>query len=220
MFDRFGSDDPGDGDDYETARKRMVGTVASRVDDDRVLEALESVPRHEFVPSDRRGDAYADRPLPIGEGQTISAPHMVAIMADRLALEAGESVLEIGTGCGYHAAVTAELVGAAHVYSVEYGEELAEDARKRLEETGYGEVSVRVGDGRKGWAEHAPYDAAYFTCATAELPDPVVEQVRPGGRILAPIGSGFQTLVKATKRADGSLERTEHGGVRFVRMRG
>ncbi|ELY64137.1 protein-L-isoaspartate(D-aspartate) O-methyltransferase [Natronococcus jeotgali] len=217
MFDRFGSD--GSDDDSETARKRMVRTVANRVDDDRVLEALRTVPRHAFVPPDRRGEAYRDRPLPIGDGQTISAPHMVAIMADRLELEPGEDVLEIGTGCGYHAAVTAELVGAEGVYSVEYGEELAENARERLAETGYGDVSVRVGDGREGWAEHAPYDAAYFTCAAPSFPDPVVDQVLPGGRLLAPIGTGFQTLVLAEKREDGSLERSEHGGVRFVRMR-
>ncbi|ELY59359.1 protein-L-isoaspartate O-methyltransferase [Natronococcus amylolyticus DSM 10524] len=221
MFDRFSSDDGDDRtDDYERARERMVRTVSDRVDGDRVLEALRTVPRHEFVPSDRRGDAYQDRPLPIGDGQTISAPHMVAIMADRLELEPGADVLEIGTGCGYHAAVTAELVGAEGVYSVEYGAELAEQARGRLAETGYGDVSIRVGDGREGWAEHAPYDAAYFTCATPELPDPVVEQVRTGGRLLAPIGTGFQTLVMAEKREDGSLERSEHGGVRFVRMRG
>ncbi|GAB3667361.1 protein-L-isoaspartate(D-aspartate) O-methyltransferase [Halopiger thermotolerans] len=221
MFDRFRSSADGDPDvDYAAARERMVDTVAHRIDDDRVLEALEAVPRHEFVPPDRRGDAYADRPLPIGDGQTISAPHMVAVMADRLDLEPGDEVLEIGTGCGYHAAVTAEIVGPEHVYSVEYGEELAEQARERLADAGYGEVSVRVGDGRNGWPEHAPYDAAYFTCATRELPDPVVEQARPGGRILAPVGTSHQTLVQADKRADGSLERTEHGGVRFVQMRG
>lgn len=207
-------------DDYEDARDRMVRTVSSRVDDGRVVEAMRAVPRHEFVPPNRRDSAYADRPLPIGDGQTISAPHMVAIMADLLALAPGEDVLEVGTGCGYHAAVTAELVGADHVYSVEYGEELAEAARKRLGDLGYEGVSVRVGDGREGWPDHAPYDAAYFTCATAEFPTPVIEQVRPGGRLLAPIGTGFQTLVKATKRDDGELERTDHGGVRFVRMRG
>ncbi|MFP8954653.1 protein-L-isoaspartate(D-aspartate) O-methyltransferase [Natrialbaceae archaeon A-arb3/5] len=206
--------------DYGEARERMVRTVASRVSDERVLDALAAVPRHRFVPPDRRGDAYQDRPLPIGDGQTISAPHMVAIMADRLALKPGESVLEIGTGCGYHAAVTAELVGAENVYSVEYGADLAEQARGRLAETGYGEVAVRVGDGREGWPEHAPYDAAYATCATPELPDPVVEQVRPGGELLAPVGTGRQTLVAATKREDGSLDRRDRGGVRFVQMRG
>ncbi|WP_254762710.1 protein-L-isoaspartate(D-aspartate) O-methyltransferase [Natrinema marinum] len=207
-------------DSYESARRRMVETVAPRVDDDRVLEALESVPRHAFVPPDRRDSAYADCPLPIGDGQTISAPHMVAVMADLLAVEPGDTVLEIGTGCGYHAAVTAELVGDEHVYSVEYGETLARRARDRLTELGYDGVSVRVGDGREGWAEHAPYDAAYVTCATPALPAAVVEQVRPGGQLIAPVGTGQQTLVDATKQADGSIERTERGGVRFVRLRG
>ncbi|QLK24772.1 protein-L-isoaspartate(D-aspartate) O-methyltransferase [Natrinema zhouii] len=209
-----------DTDSYEAPRRRMVETVASRVDDDRVLAALEAVPRHEFVPPDRRDSAYADRPLPIGDGQTISAPHMVAIMADLLEAEPGDAILEIGTGCGYHAAVTAELVGDENVYTVEYSGELAERARDRLAELGYDDVSVRVGDGRDGWPNHAPYDAVYFTCATATVPDPVVEQVRPGGQVLAPIGTGRQTLVDATKRPDGSLERTDRGGVRFVRMRG
>ncbi|OLZ42197.1 protein-L-isoaspartate O-methyltransferase [Natrinema saccharevitans] len=207
-------------DSYETARQRMLETVAARVDDDRVLAALEAVPRHEFVPPDRRDSAYADRPLPIGDGQTISAPHMVAIMADLLAVESGDAVLEIGTGCGYHAAVTAELAGDENVYSVEYSAELADRARERLSDLGYDGVSIRVGDGREGWPDHAPYDAVYFTCAAAEFPAPVVEQVRPGGQLLAPIGTGRQTLVDATKRTDGSLERTERGGVRFVEMRG
>ncbi|WP_440766818.1 protein-L-isoaspartate(D-aspartate) O-methyltransferase [Natronorubrum sp. DTA7] len=207
-------------DSDEAARERMVRTVASRVDDERVLEALESVPRHAFVPPNRRDSAYEDRPLPIGDGQTISAPHMVAIMADTLDLEPGTTVLEIGTGCGYHAAVTAEIVGAEHVYSVEYGDELAEQARKKLARIGYGDVSIRIGDGREGWPELAPFDVAYFTCATPGFPDPVVEQVRSGGQLLAPIGTRFQTLVEATKREEGGLERTEHGGVRFVEMRG
>ncbi|MFD1565512.1 protein-L-isoaspartate(D-aspartate) O-methyltransferase [Haloarchaeobius amylolyticus] len=207
-------------DSYEAARRRMVETIAARVDDDRVLAALEAVPRHEFVPPDRRDSAYADRPLPIGDGQTISAPHMVAIMADLLALEPGDDVLEIGTGCGYHAAITAELIGDENVYSVEYSADLADRARNQLTDLGYDGVSVRVGDGREGWPRHAPYDAVYFTCATPALPDPIVDQVRSGGQVLAPIGTGRQTLVEATKRPDGSLERTEHGGVRFVGMRG
>ena len=223
MF-RFGSgsdsDSSPESDDYEAARERMVRTIASRVDDDRVLEAMNAVPRHAFVPPDRRDSAYEDRPLPIGDGQTISAPHMVSMMADRLELDQGDEVLEIGTGCGYHAAVTAELVGDENVYTVEYGEELAERARERLADVGYDGISVRTGDGREGWPEHAPYDAAYFTCAAGEFPDPVLEQVRAGGTLLAPIGSAFQTLVEATKREDGRLERTEHGGVRFVEMRG
>ncbi|WIV66388.1 protein-L-isoaspartate(D-aspartate) O-methyltransferase [Natrialbaceae archaeon AArc-T1-2] len=212
--------DPDPEVDLERARERLVAGLERRVDDERVLEAMAAVPRHAFVPDERRDSAYADRPLPIGDGQTISAPHMVAVMAELLALEPGEDVLEVGTGCGYHAAVTAELVGPDHVYTVEYGEELAEGARDRLAELGYEDVSVRIGDGREGWAEHAPYDAAYVTCATADLPDPVVDQVRTGGRLLAPVGRVQQTLVHARKREDGTLERTDHGAVRFVRMRG
>ncbi|QLG50107.1 protein-L-isoaspartate(D-aspartate) O-methyltransferase [Natrinema halophilum] len=198
----------------------MVETVSPRVDDDRVLDALASVPRHEFIPPDRRDSAYADRPLPIGDGQTISAPHMVAIMVDLLDAEPGDDVLEIGTGCGYHAAVTAELVGDENVYSVEYSADLAQQARDRLAKLSYDGVSVRTGDGREGWAEHAPYDAAYVTCGTAELPASVVDQLRPGGQLLAPVGTGRQTLVDATKRSDGSLDRNDRGGVRFVQMRG
>ncbi|ELY84691.1 protein-L-isoaspartate(D-aspartate) O-methyltransferase [Natrinema altunense] len=207
-------------DSYEAPCQRMVETVAPRVDDDRVLEALASVPRHEFVPAAHRDRAYADRPLSIGDGQTISAPHMIAIMTDLLAADPGDEVLEIGTGCGYHAAVTAELVGDEHVYTVEYSDELAEQARDRLAALGYDGVSVRVGDGRQGWPEHAPYDAAYVTCAAVSFPEPIVEQVRAGGQLLGPIGAGRQTLVDATKRPDGSLDRTDRGSVRFVRMRG
>ena len=203
---------------YERERERLADRISGRVDDERVVEALRSVPRHEFIPQSRRESAYRDRPLPIGEGQTISAPHMVAIMADLLELDPGDDVLEIGTGCGYHAAVTAELVGDEGVYSVEYHDSLAREARERLVDLGYGDASVRAGDGREGWPDHAPYDRAYLTCAAAELPEAVVEQVRPGGYVLAPVGTGRQTLVRARRRADGSLDRETHGGVRFVRM--
>jgi len=208
----------GDGGDFAAARDRLADRLRERVDDERVVEALRTVPRHEFVPEGRREAAYRDSPLPIGEGQTISAPHMVAIMADLLDLQRGDTVIEVGTGCGYHAAVTAELVGPANVYSVEYHASLADAARERLDRLGYGDVSVRFGDGREGWPDHAPYDRAYLTCAAPELPDPVLEQVRPGGTVLAPVGTGRQTLVRARRRADGSLERETHGGVRFVRM--
>jgi len=208
-----------DADDFAAARERMAERLASRVDDEATLDALRAVPRHAFVPENRRGSAYEDRPLPIGQNQTISAPHMVAMMADRLDLEPGERVLEIGTGCGYHAAVTAELIGAGNVYSVEYHDELAERARQTLADLGYGAVSVRAGDGHEGWPEHAPYDAAYLTCAAESFPEAVIEQVREGGRLLAPIGDGRQRLVYAEKR-NGTLRREEGSRVRFVPMQG
>jgi protein-L-isoaspartate(D-aspartate) O-methyltransferase len=212
----------GDGDDgLRRRREEMVDRLreGGRISEAAALSALASVPRHEFVPEGKRSKAYADRPLSIGEGQTISAPHMVGIMLELLELAAGQDVLEIGTGCGYHAAATAEIVGDG-VYSVEYLDSLAAAARERLAELGYDGVSVRTGDGHRGWPEHAPYDRAYLTCAAPEFPDAVVEQVRPGGLLLAPLGEGTQTLVKARKREDGTLDRERHGGVRFVRMQG
>ncbi len=200
-------------------RDRMVRRLRDRVEvSDRIAAALRRVPRSEFVPDRRADQAYADRPLPIGEGQTISAPHMVALMADRLETTAGDRVLEVGAGCGYHAAVTAELVGADGVYTVERSPTLADRAREHLAETGYGAVSIRTGDGRAGWPEHAPYDRAYLTCAAEAFPPGVREQVRPGGIVLGPIGDRRQRLVAARVRSDGSLDRTDHGAVRFVRL--
>ena len=215
--------------DSRVRREQLVDQLdrQGRIERESTRKALLDVPRHEFVPAARRNDAYADRPLPIGEDQTISAPHMVAMMTDLLELDRGDRVLEIGTGCGYHAAVTAAAVGAVDdkesgadagaVYSVEFHEPLAEAARERLDRLGY-DIAVRAGDGHEGWPDGAPYDAAYLTCAAAELPKEGIEQVRPGGRIVAPIGQGRQTLVRATRRADGGLDRERHGGVRFVPM--
>ena len=145
---------------------------------------------------------------------------MVAIMAELLALSPGDDVLEIGTGCGYHAAVTAELVAPGTVYSDEYVPELADEARERLDRLGYGNVCVRAGDGHRGWPEHAPYDRAYLTCAAPEVPGAVLEQVRPGGVVVAPVGATHQELVTLRRRANGSVERETHGGVRFVTMQG
>ena len=205
---------------FEQRRNDLVDRLVARENLDPATEAaMRAVPRHKFVPEGKRNAAYADRPLPIGEGQTISAPHMVAIMTDLLALDPGDEVLEIGTGCGYHAAVTAEVVGPEHVYSVEFHDELAERARETLARTGYGEVSVRAGDGRAGWPEHAPFDAAYLTCAASDFPRAVVEQVRTSGVLLGPLGDGRQVLVHARKQEDGSLERDRHGHVRFVPLK-
>ena len=223
MFDRFRPGDAGDdAADSEAARERLVERLEhrERIEGEATLAAVRAVPRHEFVPEGRRSDAYADRPLPIGGGQTISAPHMVAIMTDLLAPDPGDEVLEIGTGCGYHAAVTAEMVGDGNVYSVEYHADLAERARETLDRLGY-DVHVRVGDGHEGWPDHAPYDGAYLTCAAAEIPAPIVDQVRPGGRILAPLGGDrAQRLVVAEAGDDALRDREDHGGVRFVRMQG
>jgi protein-L-isoaspartate(D-aspartate) O-methyltransferase len=205
-------------DEFADAREEMVGRLASRIDRPSTAAAMRAVPRHAFVPERRRDSAYEDRPLPIGQNQTISAPHMVAMMTDRLAPEAGERVLEIGTGCGYHAAVTAEVVGAENVHSVEYHADLAERARETLADLGYGDVSIRAGDGHDGWPEHAPYDAAYLTCAADSFPDAVVDQVRTGGRLLAPLGDTRQRLVYAERTGDG-LRREKGSRVRFVPMR-
>ncbi|GGL69484.1 protein-L-isoaspartate(D-aspartate) O-methyltransferase [Halocalculus aciditolerans] len=204
---------------YDEERDRLASVVERRGVSERVVDAIRAVPRHEFVPESEADAAYRDRPVPIGDEQTCSAPSMVATMCDRLDLDEGEDVLEVGTGCGYHAAVTAELVGSAHVYSVEYLEDLAADARENLNETGYGGVSVRVGDGREGWEAHAPYDAAYLTCAAPDFPAPLVEQVREGGRLLGPLGDLGQRLVYAEKE-DGGLERETGVSVRFVRIQG
>ncbi|GAB3321252.1 protein-L-isoaspartate O-methyltransferase [Haloplanus salinarum] len=209
--------------DFDRARDALADRLieAGRIERPETERAMRAVPRHEFVPDERRDAAYHDRPLPIGEGQTISAPHMVATMTDLLAPDSGDDVLEIGTGCGYHAAVTSEVIGDGTVYSVEYEPALAREARDRLDRLGYGDdVRVRVGDGRDGWPEHAPYDGAYLTCAPASLPEPVVEQVRPGGRIVGPVGRGRQVLVSLTRRADGGVDRETHGAVRFVSMQG
>lgn len=208
-----------DSADHAAARRELVDGLRRRLNvRERTLAAIASVPRHAFVPERHRSSAYADRPLPIGHGQTISAPHMVAIMTDLLDIEPGDRVLEVGTGCGYHAAVVAEIVGPEGVFSVEYVPELAEAARDRLRRLGY-DIVVRTGDGREAFRDEAPFDAAYLTCAApGGVPDPILERVRTGGRIVAPVGDGRQRLVRLTIREDG-VDREDHGGVRFVPMR-
>lgn len=207
--------------EFESKRRELADRLQRRYDlAADVTEAMATVPREAFVPENQRSSAYVDRPLPIGDGQTISAPHMVAMMAEAMDLTPGETVLEIGTGCGYHAAVTAELVGQDNVYTVEYSDTLAASARERLATLGYEGISVRQGNGYHGWPAHAPYDKAYLTCGANAFPDAIIDQVRVGGLLLGPIGHGAQRLIRAEKREDGRLEDEDLGGVRFVRMRG
>ncbi len=218
---RNGAIDAPQADDYTSARNRMVDRLeaAGRITRASTARAMRAVPRHAFVDERDRREAYADRPLGIGEGQTISAPHMVAMITDLLELQPEDRVLEIGTGCGYHAAVTAAIVGPQNVFSVEYHESLADQAADRLAQCGYDGVSITVGDGNHGWAEHAPYDAAYLTCAPTSLPEAVIEQV-PDGVVVGPEGRTRQELVRLWREDGDTLEKETHGGVRFVRMRG
>lgn len=184
----------------------------------RVRAALGRVPRHEFVPERCRDEAYEDRPLPIGHGQTISQPYIVAFMTEKLEPQPTDRVLEIGTGSGYQAAVLAELV--AQVYTIEIVEALALRARADLQRLGYTNVMVRAGDGHQGWPEAAPFDAIIVTCAPEKVPLPLTEQLKDGGRMIIPIGAiGEQKLVLLRKRGQ-RLEQTAVLSVRFVPMTG
>ncbi len=184
----------------------------------RVLSAMGQVPRHEFVPEPFRGEAYADHPLPIGYGQTISQPYVVAFMTEQLDLQPNERVLEVGTGSGYQAAVLATLV--KEVYTIEIVEPLARRAETDLKRLGYANVFVRAGDGYQGWPDAAPFDAIIATCAPENVPQPLVAQLRDGGRMIVPVGSAEnQNLVLLTKRGD-RLERRAVLPVLFVPMTG
>ncbi len=186
--------------------------------DPRVLAAMGKVPRHLFVPDELRNEAYDDHPLPIGEGQTISQPYMVALMIEALGLKGEERVLEVGTGSGYEAAILAEL--CAQVFSVERLEELATRARGRLSSLGYGNVSTRVGDGTLGWAEHAPYEAVVISAAAPCIPRPLLEQLKPGGCLVLPMGEeDLQALVRIRKDKEG-LKEDYFGECRFVKLLG
>jgi protein-L-isoaspartate(D-aspartate) O-methyltransferase len=197
----------------------MVETqIAARgVRDPRVLDAMRVVERHLFVPEAARGSAYADRPLPIGHGQTISQPYVVALMTELARVGPRSRVLEIGTGSGYQAAVLARLAG--HVYGIEIVEPLAREAAARLERLGVRNVTVRAGDGYGGWPAHAPFDAIVVTAAPAELPAPLLEQLAVGGRLVAPVGELEQELVVVERTAAG-LRRRSVALVRFVPMTG
>ena len=181
------------------------------------------VPREQFMPQGSFYQAYADRPFPIGKGQTISAPHMVAIIAERLDLEGGMNILEIGTGWGYNAAVVAEVVGRkGHIYTVERIPELAAKARENLEKTGYsGVVTVIEGDGTRGYPEKAPYDRIYGTASAPKIPEPLKEQLKIGGKLIVPMGSDyFQDLISMVRVSEDEYQTKNLGGVVFVPMIG
>jgi protein-L-isoaspartate(D-aspartate) O-methyltransferase len=214
---------PASADERREERHKMVARQiadptfgADPVKDERVLEAMRTAPRHVFVPEHLRGQAYRDTPLPIGHGQTISQPYIVGFMTDLLDLTPESRVLEIGTGSGYQAAVLAQLT--AHVYTVEIIEPLYERSSKALRDQGYDNVHCRRADGYYGWKEHAPYDAIIVTCAAGHLPPPLWEQLKPGGRIVIPIGGPYevQRLVVVSKDEDGDRASRTVTSVRFV----
>lgn len=184
--------------------------------DARVIEAFRQVPRHEFVPETLRDRAYDNGPLPIGEGQTISQPYIVALMTDLLVPEPGDIILEVGTGSGYQAAILSRLV--RQVYSIEIVDVLAAEARDRLQRLGYGNVEVRAADGYHGWIEHAPFDGIIVTAAAPVIPEPLIEQLKPGGRLVIPLGQpyDYQELMLVEKLPDQRVETRSILGVAFV----
>lgn len=203
------------------ARHRMVEQIRSRgVTDTAVLAALDAVPRHLFVPQPERDKAYHDCPLPIGDGQTISQPYMVALMTSLLELRPGERVLEIGTGSGYQAAVLSRV--AAEVYTIEIRQPLAERARRTLADLGYRNIQLRTGDGFQGWRDAAPFDGIIVTAAPPSVPDPLLRQLKVGGRLVIPVGdrNALQSLLVLTRRADGGFDRSNVMPVFFVPMTG
>ena len=205
--------------DFKTMREKMVETQieARGVKDPRVLSALLKVERHRFVPERYSDSAYSDHPLPIGEGQTISQPYIVALMTELLELKGNEKVLEIGTGSGYQAAILAEL--AKEVYTIEIIEPLASMAEKRLSELGYRNIKVKAGDGYLGWPEAAPFDAIIVTAAPDHIPTPLIDQLKEGGRMVVPVGTHTQELKKVVKQS-GKIETIDVIPVLFVPMTG
>jgi protein-L-isoaspartate(D-aspartate) O-methyltransferase len=187
---------------------------------DRVRDALLRVPREQFIPEERRASAYENRPVPIGYGQTISQPLIVAVMSELLAIEAGDRVFELGTGSGYQAAILDAM--EAEVYSIEIIPELAQRARQTLDRLGHGDIQTEVGDGYFGWTEAAPFDAIIVTAAADHVPPPLLQQLKPGGRMLIPVGSRYATqkLVLISREADGTIRTREILPVTFVPLTG
>ena len=218
-------------DEYAQARQQLVEVIEQDVRDTslyldkevldpRVMTAIARVPRHEFVPAAQRPRAYTNRPLPIGHGQTISQPYIVALMSDLIKPQADDRVLELGTGSGYQAAILAELTG--QVYSIEIIEALGKQATERLSRLGYDNVTTRIGDGYYGWEEHAPFDAIVVTAAASHVPPPLIAQLKPGGRMVIPVGSRFltQQLVLIEKDPGGQIITRQILPVKFVPLTG
>ncbi len=206
-------------DDFAKERKSMVEyQIKSRgVSDKRVLEAMSKVLRHLFVPENLQNRAYEDEPLPIGHGQTISQPYIVAYMTEQVDIDESEKVLEIGTGSGYQAAILGEL--AKEVYTIEIVPELGERAREIIQKLNYDNVHVKIGDGYMGWPEAAPFDAIIVTAAPDHVPQPLVDQLKIGGRMMIPVGEFSQDLILLERTEDG-IERKRKIPVRFVPMTG
>jgi protein-L-isoaspartate(D-aspartate) O-methyltransferase len=211
-------DEDGEYEGTAEDRNRLVDSLVERgyIETEAVESAMRSVPREEFVPEDVRNRAYEDAPLSIGEGQTISAPHMVAMITELLDLSEGDEVLEVGTGRGYHAAVVAEVVGPENVYTVEYQAKLAREARENLPDS----VTVVTGDGSDGLPAHAPYDRVYLTCAAPDVPDFFDDQLREGGRAVLPVQKGGVQHLTTVEKTGAELEVEEGEPVRFVRLLG
>jgi len=216
--------DPQPGRALWAAVEQQIGLLQGELGFDHlspaVLNALRRVPRHRFVPAEQRPHAYENRPLPIGYGQTISQPLIVAAMTELLGVEPGDRVFELGTGSGYQAAVLAEM--GTEVYSVEIVPQLGARARQVLDELGYDRVHTRVGDGYLGWPEFAPFDAIVVTAASDHIPPPLIRQLKPGGRMLIPIGNRYltQKLVRVIKDSDGKVHTQEMLPVTFVPLTG
>ncbi len=204
--------------EFEVEKNYLIEELRQHGISERVLDAMRKVPRHLFVPERERSHAYADYPLPIGWGQTISAPHMVAIMCDLLDIQDGMKILEIGAGSGYHAAVMAVLAGSGHVYAVELIEGLAYFARDNLKKAGINNVTVIVEDGSLGLPDYAPYDRISVAAASPDILDTLTEQLKVGGKLVIPVGRHFQELYLVTK-TDG-LKKEAKGGVVFVPLVG
>jgi protein-L-isoaspartate(D-aspartate) O-methyltransferase len=218
-------------DEYTKARQAMIKDIEADVRltsfyinkkelDPKVMDAMRKVPRHEFVPRQERREAYENRPLPIGHGQTISQPYIVALMTDLLEPKRQHKVLEVGTGSGYQAAILAELV--AEVFTIEIIEPLGNAAKERLKQLNYKNIHVRIGDGYYGWEEHGPFDGIVVTAAASHIPPPLIQQLKPGGRMVIPVGSRFmvQQLVVVEKDAKGKLTTRQILPVRFVPLTG